>query len=136
MPRFLGGRFLTGEFSTKAHCKCRPVILSIFRLWYFMCFYFCEIFPCGVGAASITRCLSWIFEFFVSSLVLVYSQAQRCSYISYYVGQIAATGMMVPTGRWQNEMSWRLPLWIQVSPRVGCFVSPTAEVNYRVFLLY
>ncbi|GLB38423.1 putative general substrate transporter [Lyophyllum shimeji] len=34
----------------------------------------------------------------------------------YYVGQMAATGMMVATGRWQNEMSWRLPLYIQLVP--------------------
>ncbi|RDB18019.1 Lactose permease [Hypsizygus marmoreus] len=34
----------------------------------------------------------------------------------YYVGQMSATGMMVATGRWQNQMSWRLPLYIQVVP--------------------
>ncbi|PFH53982.1 hypothetical protein AMATHDRAFT_72998 [Amanita thiersii Skay4041] len=34
----------------------------------------------------------------------------------YYVGQMTATGMMVATGRWQNEWSWRLPLYIQVVP--------------------
>jgi len=34
----------------------------------------------------------------------------------YYVGQITATGMMVATGRFQNEMSWRLPLYIQLIP--------------------
>lgn len=34
----------------------------------------------------------------------------------YYVGQMAATGMMVPTGRWQNDLSWRLPLYIQAVP--------------------
>ena len=71
MPRFLGGRFLTGEFLTMVHCSYRSLNTLMFRLWYFMCFYFCQIFPCGVGAASIARCLSWILEFFVSSLVLV-----------------------------------------------------------------
>ncbi|KAG2010209.1 hexose transporter [Coprinopsis cinerea AmutBmut pab1-1] len=34
----------------------------------------------------------------------------------YYVGQMSATGMMVPTGRWQNDLSWRLPLYIQTVP--------------------
>ncbi|KAF9478188.1 general substrate transporter [Pholiota conissans] len=34
----------------------------------------------------------------------------------YYVGQMTATGMMVSTGRWQNDLSWRLPLYIQVVP--------------------
>ncbi|KAF9013519.1 general substrate transporter [Cyathus striatus] len=34
----------------------------------------------------------------------------------YYVGQISATGMMVSTGRWSNDWSWRLPLYIQVIP--------------------
>ncbi|KAG6890814.1 hypothetical protein C0995_003247 [Termitomyces sp. Mi166 len=32
----------------------------------------------------------------------------------YYVGQITATGMMVSTGNWSDDMSWRLPLYIQV----------------------
>lgn len=36
---------------------------------------------------------------------------------SYYVGQMAATGMMVSTGTFQSELSWRLPLYIQV-----CFI--------------
>ncbi|KAG8683726.1 hypothetical protein FRC08_014110 [Ceratobasidium sp. 394] len=34
----------------------------------------------------------------------------------YYVGQMTATGMMVSTGRWSSELSWRLPLWIQAVP--------------------
>ncbi|KAJ7056462.1 general substrate transporter [Mycena amicta] len=34
----------------------------------------------------------------------------------YYVGQIAATGMMVSTGAWSSELSWRLPLYIQAVP--------------------
>jgi len=34
----------------------------------------------------------------------------------YYVGQMAATGMMVATGKFKSDMSWRLPLYIQVVP--------------------
>jgi len=34
----------------------------------------------------------------------------------YYVGQMTATGMMVATGKFQSEMSWRLPLYIQLVP--------------------
>ncbi|KAF6757384.1 general substrate transporter [Ephemerocybe angulata] len=34
----------------------------------------------------------------------------------YYVGQMTATGMMVATNKWQNELSWRLPLYIQAVP--------------------
>ncbi|KAF8908874.1 general substrate transporter, partial [Gymnopilus junonius] len=34
----------------------------------------------------------------------------------YYVGQITATGMMVSTGNFQSEMSWRLPLYVQLVP--------------------
>ncbi|GAB1520816.1 hypothetical protein RhiTH_003904 [Rhizoctonia solani] len=34
----------------------------------------------------------------------------------YYVGSMTATGMMVSTGRWSNELSWRLPLYIQAVP--------------------
>lgn len=34
----------------------------------------------------------------------------------YYVGQMTATGMMVSTGKWDSELSWRLPLYIQVVP--------------------
>ncbi|KAG7088451.1 hypothetical protein E1B28_012442 [Marasmius oreades] len=34
----------------------------------------------------------------------------------YYVGQMTASGMMVATNKWANELSWRLPLYIQVVP--------------------
>ncbi|KDR82784.1 hypothetical protein GALMADRAFT_151830 [Galerina marginata CBS 339.88] len=34
----------------------------------------------------------------------------------YYIGQMAATGMMVSTGNFQSDLSWRLPLYIQVVP--------------------
>ncbi|KAL0578632.1 hypothetical protein V5O48_003375 [Marasmius crinis-equi] len=34
----------------------------------------------------------------------------------YYVGQMAASGMMVATNKWNNDLSWRLPLYIQVVP--------------------
>ncbi|KAI0320169.1 general substrate transporter [Amylostereum chailletii] len=34
----------------------------------------------------------------------------------FYVGQMAATGMMVSTGKWSSNLSWRLPLYIQVIP--------------------
>jgi len=34
----------------------------------------------------------------------------------YYIGQMAATGMMIPTGKYKSEWSWRLPLFIQVVP--------------------
>ncbi|KAH9480303.1 Lactose permease [Psilocybe cubensis] len=34
----------------------------------------------------------------------------------YYVGQMTATGMMVATGKFNSEMSWRLPLYIQLVP--------------------
>ncbi|KAJ8691523.1 hypothetical protein PTI98_011086 [Pleurotus ostreatus] len=35
---------------------------------------------------------------------------------NFYVGQISATGMMVATGRFDSDWSWRLPLYIQVVP--------------------
>ncbi|TEB39855.1 general substrate transporter [Coprinellus micaceus] len=34
----------------------------------------------------------------------------------YYIGQMSATGMMVATEKWDNELSWRLPLYIQCVP--------------------
>ncbi|KAK7048343.1 putative general substrate transporter [Favolaschia claudopus] len=34
----------------------------------------------------------------------------------YYVGQMTATGMMVSTGNFATEWSWRLPLFVQVVP--------------------
>ncbi|KAI3607710.1 protein phosphatase 2c ptc3 [Moniliophthora roreri] len=34
----------------------------------------------------------------------------------YYVGQMSASGMMVATNLWPNELSWRLPLYIQTVP--------------------
>lgn len=37
---------------------------------------------------------------------------------SFYIGQMTASGIMVASGRWQNNNSWRVPLYIQVSPYV------------------
>ncbi|KAK7469204.1 hypothetical protein VKT23_003694 [Stygiomarasmius scandens] len=34
----------------------------------------------------------------------------------YYIGQMAASGMMVATGKFNSDNSWRLPLYIQVVP--------------------
>ncbi|KAK0464610.1 general substrate transporter [Desarmillaria tabescens] len=34
----------------------------------------------------------------------------------YYIGQMAASGMMVSTGNYASDYSWRLPLYIQVVP--------------------
>ncbi|KAA1469980.1 general substrate transporter [Dentipellis sp. KUC8613] len=34
----------------------------------------------------------------------------------YYVGQMTATGMMVATGKYNNNWSWRLPLFVQLIP--------------------
>ncbi|THV05304.1 general substrate transporter [Dendrothele bispora CBS 962.96] len=34
----------------------------------------------------------------------------------YYIGQMAASGMMVSTGKFNSENAWRLPLYIQVVP--------------------
>ncbi|TFY81912.1 hypothetical protein EWM64_g2102 [Hericium alpestre] len=34
----------------------------------------------------------------------------------YYVGQMTATGMMVSTGKFNNNLSWRLPLFVQIIP--------------------
>ncbi|KAF8229684.1 general substrate transporter [Tricholoma matsutake] len=79
MPRFLGGRFLT-----------------------------------GFG----TLCAATSAKSFLAELVPPQSRGAYLGFLNsfYYVGQIAATGMMVPTGRWQSELSWRLPLWIQIVP--------------------
>ncbi|KAI0269821.1 general substrate transporter [Gloeopeniophorella convolvens] len=34
----------------------------------------------------------------------------------YYIGQMTATGMMVATGKYSNNWSWRLPLFVQIGP--------------------
>ncbi|EIN12674.1 general substrate transporter [Punctularia strigosozonata HHB-11173 SS5] len=34
----------------------------------------------------------------------------------YFVGQITASGMMVSTGRYNNNWSWRLPIFVQLVP--------------------
>ncbi|KAK0188147.1 general substrate transporter [Armillaria mellea] len=34
----------------------------------------------------------------------------------YYIGQMAASGMMVSTGNYASDYSWRLPLYVQVIP--------------------
>ncbi|KAJ7863141.1 general substrate transporter [Mycena olivaceomarginata] len=44
----------------------------------------------------------------------------------YYVGQMTATGMMVSTGNFSSEWSWRLPLFVQVVP---------AALNFLIRLL-
>ncbi|KAJ6613345.1 major facilitator superfamily domain-containing protein [Mycena sp. CBHHK59/15] len=40
----------------------------------------------------------------------------------YYVGQMVATGMMVSTGNFSSEWSWRLPLFVQVVPAALNFI--------------
>lgn len=47
---------------------------------------------------------------------------------SYNVGQVTANGMMVATQRWQNEWSWRLPLFIQV--QTHCIMSCCSYSSY------
>ncbi|KZS90463.1 general substrate transporter [Sistotremastrum niveocremeum HHB9708] len=42
----------------------------------------------------------------------------------YYVGQISATGMMVSTGKYPNNWSWRLPLFVQVRPPFSDWSTP------------
>ncbi|KAH7099036.1 general substrate transporter [Auriculariales sp. MPI-PUGE-AT-0066] len=44
----------------------------------------------------------------------------------FYVGQITATGMMIATQKWQNNLSWRLPLWIQT-------VMPAINILFVIF---
>ncbi|KAI0044397.1 general substrate transporter [Auriscalpium vulgare] len=36
----------------------------------------------------------------------------------YYVGQMTATGMMVSTGKYTDNLSWRLPLFVQIVPAI------------------
>ncbi|EJU06504.1 general substrate transporter [Dacryopinax primogenitus] len=36
----------------------------------------------------------------------------------YYVGQIVASGIAVPTGRYNNDYSWRAPLFVQGIPAI------------------
>ncbi|KAF8583119.1 general substrate transporter [Ramaria rubella] len=36
----------------------------------------------------------------------------------YYIGQMTASGIMVASGRWQNNNSWRVPVYIQCGPAV------------------
>lgn len=53
---------------------------------------------------------------------------------SYYVGQMSATGMMVATGRYTTEWSWRLPLYIQV--RLNAMELRSAHLNISLNRLY
>ncbi|KAJ7600522.1 hypothetical protein C8J56DRAFT_1156876, partial [Mycena floridula] len=51
----------------------------------------------------------------------------------YYVGQMTASGMMVATGRWDNDLSWRLPLYVQFSlalNRMWLFVKQNLNSNH------
>jgi hypothetical protein len=115
MPRFLGGRFLTGKFFTNL---CKSPFQPFFDFLGFgtLCAsasaksFMAELAPPQSRGAY----LGFLNSLLVSWPLLI-SQAQ-CLLISFYVGQITATGMMVSTGRWKGELSWRLPLWIQVTP--------------------
>ena len=68
-------------------------------------------FLTGLGAS----CAGTSAKSFMAELAPVKTRGAYMGFLNsfYYIGQIAATGMMVPTGRWHNELSWRLPLYIQ-----------------------
>ncbi|KIJ54593.1 hypothetical protein M422DRAFT_24530 [Sphaerobolus stellatus SS14] len=36
----------------------------------------------------------------------------------FYIGQMTASGIMVASGRWHSDNSWRVPLYIQMGPAV------------------
>jgi hypothetical protein len=45
----------------------------------------------------------------------------------YYIGQILASGITIPTGRYANDWSWRAPLY--VSPVLGSALPPQGNPN-------
>ncbi|KAF9497680.1 general substrate transporter [Pleurotus eryngii] len=55
---------------------------------------------------------------FLAELAPPHSRGAYLGFLNsfFYVGQISATGMMVATGRFNSDWSWRLPLYIQVVP--------------------
>ncbi|KAF7422604.1 hypothetical protein PC9H_010760 [Pleurotus ostreatus] len=55
---------------------------------------------------------------FLAELAPPHSRGAYLGFLNsfFYVGQISATGMMVATGRFDSDWSWRLPLYIQVVP--------------------
>jgi sugar porter (SP) family MFS transporter len=57
---------------------------------------------------------------FLAELAPSHSRGAYLGFLNsfYYVGQIAATGMMVGTGRIQSDLAWRLPLYVQMVPAV------------------
>lgn len=82
----------------------------------------CQILPSGNGPSPLPRCIYGFFELVVSTSWACHRSCHigeegRFFVLkdrSYYVGQMSATGMMIATGKYQNNWSWRLPLYIQV----------------------
>ncbi|KAF8194163.1 general substrate transporter [Pholiota molesta] len=71
-------------------------------------------FLTGVGSA----CAGASAKSYLAEIAPAHSRGAYLGFLNsfYYVGQMTATGMMVSTGRWKNDLSWRLPLYIQVVP--------------------
>ncbi|KAF8957290.1 general substrate transporter [Flammula alnicola] len=71
-------------------------------------------FLTGLGSA----CAGASAKSYLAEMAPAHSRGAYIGFLNsfYYVGQITATGMMVATGKFQSEMSWRLPLYIQLVP--------------------
>ncbi|KAF8895382.1 CobB/CobQ-like glutamine amidotransferase domain-containing protein [Infundibulicybe gibba] len=93
---FLGGRFLTGIFTHGFGTN--------------------QLFTWSLGLGS--SCAGASAKSYLAEITPPHSRGAYLGFLNsfYYVGQMTATGMMVATGRFQSDWSWRLPLYIQVVP--------------------
>ncbi|KAF8655480.1 hypothetical protein AX16_003038 [Volvariella volvacea WC 439] len=71
-------------------------------------------FLTGLGAS----CAGASAKSYLAEMAPAHSRGAYMGFLNsfYYVGQMSATGMMVATGKFASEMSWRLPLYIQAVP--------------------
>ncbi|KAF8807122.1 general substrate transporter [Phlegmacium glaucopus] len=71
-------------------------------------------FLTGLGAT----CASASAKSYLAEIAPAKSRGAYLGFLNsfFYVGQITATGMMISTGKFQNQWSWRLPLYVQVVP--------------------
>ncbi|KJA16923.1 hypothetical protein HYPSUDRAFT_46832 [Hypholoma sublateritium FD-334 SS-4] len=71
-------------------------------------------FLTGIGSS----CAGASAKSYLAEIAPAHSRGAYLGFLNsfYYVGQMTATGMMVSTGKWESNLSWRLPLYIQAVP--------------------
>ncbi|KAF8511584.1 general substrate transporter [Gautieria morchelliformis] len=73
-----------------------------------------------VGGRYLTALAATSAKVYLAEMAPPQSRGRYMGFLNsfFYVGQITATGIMVASGRWQSNNSWRVPLYIQCGPAV------------------